>query len=568
MISWSRLPQAAVLVALAASSVFAQPQWCGKNYMASQPIVPPGGQFAIPSTSSSPLLAFRCSPAIKPYLAEDVSSALIIVDTVLTHSHVAGAAPISLGTRTAHGKEDPGKLQVTINIDGKRVTTGHTVALNATKVEIPISLSGLRPRMEAFDVSCSATFTPSEHKTKPQTFKTSTQLSFLPTPPKGRSVTKMDLRTGALLAKPVGKGGVKRDAKYETVFPIGYYTDFGGYLATNLSVLDDIKRDRFTIVHPIPTFDNLTALDLVVDRMEELGLFLMYDMRWTYLNTTAVTEEVNRIKNRPNLLLWYTADEPDGWVDPQNGTSIAYDTIYSLDGYHPVSLVLNCENYFFDAYTKGTDIVLQDTYMIGNNVTFSSQWGTPCTTDYGDCGCDNCKGSFEDISTRMDEFAQRLFDLGWDRSKAVWTVPQAFGEDTYWKRKPTGREWTVQAALAINHGALGVVPWSAPTTPDIRASSSALAKALTASMKDFILDPAATFHRVVEDRVDAGVWTVGRRKLVLVTNLNYEVREVRFESLGVAVGAGGMRRVFDGGAEVRGAAVRLESVGTGAFIVD
>ena len=58
-------------------------------------------------------------------------------------------------------------------------------------------------------------------------------------------------------------------------------------------------------------------------------------------------------------------------------------------------------------------------------------FSTPCTLDYGDCGCDNCKGSFEDISTRMDEFAQRLFDLGWDRSKAVWAVPQAFGDDTY-----------------------------------------------------------------------------------------------------------------------------------------
>ena len=33
-------------------------------------------------------------------------------------------------------------------------------------------------------------------------------------------------------------------------------------------------------VHPIPTFDNLTALNEVLDRMQELGLYLMYDMRW------------------------------------------------------------------------------------------------------------------------------------------------------------------------------------------------------------------------------------------------------------------------------------------------
>ena len=31
-------------------------------------------------------------------------------------------------------------------------------------------------------------------------------------------------------------------------------------------------------VHPVPTFDNLTAFNLMVDKMEELGLWLMYEM--------------------------------------------------------------------------------------------------------------------------------------------------------------------------------------------------------------------------------------------------------------------------------------------------
>ncbi len=74
-----------------------------------------------------------------------------------------------------------------------------------------------------------------------------------------------------------------------------------------------------------------------------------------YMNSTAVTEEVNRIKSRPNLLLWYTADEPDGTSDPLNATMITSNLVSSLDGgdgqggvgYHPISLVLNCENYHF-----------------------------------------------------------------------------------------------------------------------------------------------------------------------------------------------------------------------------
>lgn len=130
------------------------------------------------------------------------------------------------------------------------------------------------------------------------------------------------------------------------------------------------------------------------------------------MNATAVTEQVNRIKSRPNLLLWYTGDEPDGTSDPLDATLKSSNLIQSLDGgdglggagYHPVSLVLNCENFHYtyvwqcrlkcsltyyginSEYASGADILLQDTYMIGNNVTFSSQWGTVCTPDYGDCG--------------------------------------------------------------------------------------------------------------------------------------------------------------------------------------
>ena len=67
--------------------------------------------------------------------------------------------------------------------------------------------------------------------------------------------------------------------------------------------------------------------------------------------------------------------------------------------------------------------------MIGTNVTWSTEWNTPCTPDFGDCGCDNCKGEFEDISARIDNFDKRLEVLGWDRTKVVWTVPQAFGKE-------------------------------------------------------------------------------------------------------------------------------------------
>ncbi|KAF7798797.1 hypothetical protein EIP86_010022 [Pleurotus ostreatoroseus] len=423
--------------------------------MAGSPIVPPGGQFPIPATSSTPLLAFRCAPAIRPYLPEDAAElASIIVDTPVTHSAIAGAVPVTLPT---HGGAT--SLTVTVSHDGRTLAEGR-VPLNASKVELPFSLRGLSPQKEAFNLTCTATLDNAETKT--QKFTTSAALSFLPDPPAGRSVTKMDLRSGALLAKPAtGKGG-----NYEAVFPIGFYTDFADYLAANLSVINEIKAQGFTTIHPIPTFDNLTALEEVIDRMEELGLYLMYDMRWcayfslqntdpysiiaisrTYMNSTAVEEEVDRIKNRPNLLLWYTGDEPDG---------------------------------------------------------------------------------------------------------------------------TSGKEYVVQSVLGINHGALGSFAWNAPTSDDIQSSASSLANALTASMADFTLSPAASFRHALVDRVDIGLWTVGGRTLVLATNMNYNETRVSLAQIGVRSGSSvKTTQVFDSGAKIsKDSTITLESVGTGGFVLE
>ncbi len=208
---------------------------CGKNYMASEPIVPPGGLFPIPATSSKPLIAFRCAPAIKPYIPEDVAlPASFIIDTTITDKEVSGASAISLPTRGGLGS-----LAVTVSVNGKKLAIGN-VPVNSTKFELPFSLAGLKPQAAPFQVSCSASYS----AVKPQSIKAFAELSFLPTPPTGRSVTKMDLRTGAILAKPANGA----PGPFETVFPIGFYTNFGGYIASNLSLLDDIKADGCVVL--------------------------------------------------------------------------------------------------------------------------------------------------------------------------------------------------------------------------------------------------------------------------------------------------------------------------------
>ena len=204
---------------------------CGKNYQAGEPVVPPGGQFPTPATTSDTLLAFRCSPAIKPYLPEDRSTLqTFLIDAPVVHSQIAGAAPIVLPTRSSASP-----LEVTVAVNGKTLAKG-SLAPNASTT-LSFSLKDLAPQAAPYDVQCTAKYGSSA------SYAATAQLAYLPNPPAGRSTTKMDLRTGALLAKPAtGKGG-----KYETVFPVGFYTSFD-YLSANLSTIDEIAAQGYTVV--------------------------------------------------------------------------------------------------------------------------------------------------------------------------------------------------------------------------------------------------------------------------------------------------------------------------------
>lgn len=92
---------------------------------------------------------------------------------------------------------------------------------------------------------------------------------------------------------------------------------------------------------------------------------------------TSLSAQVLSARKRRSLLLWYTADEPDGTSDLLAGPQSAAERINELDhGYHPVSLVLNCFDWYFEKYTAGSDIVLQDTYPVGINATWSTQYDT------------------------------------------------------------------------------------------------------------------------------------------------------------------------------------------------
>ena len=210
---------------------------CGKHYESTQSAVTPGGNFPLPSQSSDPLLAFRCVPAIRPYLDEDVSvnmSAAILIDALVVYYNIANAEPIQLSSADS-------TINVTVSWNGGTLTSG-SVPLNAIGHELSFDLGDISPQMAAYNLSCEATYGATR-----QTFSATTPLYVLPNPTNS-SVTKMDLRTGALLAKPVsGTGGT-----YEPVFPIGFHTLLDDNLTTNLSLIDELKDQGWVPFVRIP----------------------------------------------------------------------------------------------------------------------------------------------------------------------------------------------------------------------------------------------------------------------------------------------------------------------------
>jgi len=321
----------------------------------------------------------------------------------------------------------------------------------------------------------------------------------------------------------------------------------------------------------------------------------MYDMRYDYQDAANVTAHVNSFKSWPNLLVWYTGDEPDGSSDPLNATSIAYDLIYSLDGYHPVSLVLNCQDYYFTSYAAGADIIMQDVYIIGANVNTSLMFNTPCTATYGDCGCDNCLpipaglndavppanasstpipensgiGSFTDVSGRVSSFLDRMQIIGWERTKTVWSVPQAFGGvagDHYWLRAPTGQEWVVNTLLGIHHGSLGAISWSDPTPVDIKGNASALALTLP-SLTPFLFSPTAVRENYMVGGADIAVWRTSNGTLVMATNTYYVSQPVSWTDVSVNDTSAGTTITFSSGSTMTSTGFTLEGVGSAAFLL-
>ncbi|KAL9581982.1 MAG: hypothetical protein Q9212_003569 [Teloschistes hypoglaucus] len=277
----------------------------------------------------------------------------------------------------------------------------------------------------------------------------------------------------------------------------------------------------------------------------------------------------------PSLSRYFNThqSQSDGHDHPRSAPLKAYAFIRSLDPYHPISLSLDCENYYFESYSSGADIVLADVYPIGTNVTYSNKYqlvnpshpppifsflffdnkhdSTPCNETYGDCGCDNCQSSINNpllnIYARLDAWSYFLTLLPLsprtnEAYKTFWAAPQAFPAQDFWLRAPTADEVIAITLLAIQRGARGIVGRQFPTTPEIQAVTTLFAHKVmeTGAVKrfgglgKFVLgckgftaegklpaDAPVGWHPhpgIYQDPVDAKAWPVGSEFLLIVVN--------------------------------------------------
>jgi hypothetical protein len=350
------------------------------------------------------------------YLDDDKIAAFLVNASI---SHLVGT-PIESSGQTGGGQAQPKQLAVEIQLDGKAIGSKEPYSVVVgTPAELPVDISTISAKKEPYTVTIIAT---SETN---QTFSTTTELIKLPLRTDNGTAVRIDNLYGGLGLRKAS------DSSWQPFYPYTYYVQWDRYFNTSPSTLETFSDMGYNVIHIVPTGSlgqspfPRDEFQPFLDKAAELGLLLHYDVLFLEKGLANMTEQVQWLESHPSILSWYIADEPDGKSVLPSKLREGYERIRSLDLYHPVSLALNCYDFYYEEYASGADIVLSDVYPISTNTSYSTVYNTTCNATYGCCGCDDCHGSFEDVSVRLDNFA-RIDDLiGWP--KIHWNVPQAFG---------------------------------------------------------------------------------------------------------------------------------------------
>ncbi|ORY08062.1 hypothetical protein BCR34DRAFT_489013 [Clohesyomyces aquaticus] len=554
--------------------------WCGKAYRETNSSFDPGGALTAPPRFEAPRLDLQFYPRMNLYLSTE-STASFIVDAPL--SYISGS-PYTNRTFDPDGQNASLAIPFTTLKIQIQETLTNKVLIPWTKIVVNSTGNDLAFNLRLLDQQIISTIPLRIIASSPdglQTYQSQTTLTLLPPRTVTGSVSRIDALHGGLYVS-----SSLSNHTWKPIFPYSFYTSWDWITSTltNASMTQSLSTYRalgYNIIHAVPPapYFNLTdgLFEAFLTLCDDLELYVMHDMRHSYQNVSAITLQLAQLTRHPSLLLYYTADEPDGSGDPLNATSIAYSHLKSLDPYHPTSLVLNCQNFWFGEYTHGADIVLEDTYPHVISTSFSPVYNTPCNLTYGDCGCDNCHSGdpaypmyvankFLDISERVDDFYTYQTWLAASASssgsggsgrgyrgyrKPVWGVPQAFFDaNSFWSGFPSRDEEAVMHVLRINHGVKGLVGWIYPTSTEIETVVSELAGVFASEeIAGFLLGTEgvrlSTSGNGAEGLLDATAWVKGGRTLVSVVYVGYEGLEGAVE-VRIPLGLGSVEKVVWG----------------------
>ncbi|KAK5662966.1 hypothetical protein OQA88_6378 [Cercophora sp. LCS_1] len=480
------------------------PRWCGKVYEAGYPNFDPGGQLLPPTARAGPpLLHVQFQPRYSLYL-ESEKYGEFIVNAAFSQYH-GTVWPNATSPRA-------NKFIFSINlVENDDPLVQNMVTVNTTSNIFRFDLSQLTPSLEPIKL---VLYGAPEGGNPAWT--TTASFFYLPEKKSG-SVTRIDNLNGGLWFRNAAS-----NQTFEPLLAYGFYSSYDGFLRNkNNSEIQHYADLGLNAITPLTIYDDSAAEFAFMD---QINLRFMYNLRERYKNLTEVHENVLAARDAESIFAYWSADEPDGWQDPFSAPLAAYHLIRSLDPYHPVAVVLNCQNYYFEEYSSGADILMADVYPIGINSTFS-KWGTACNATHGDCGCDNCKGVVQDVPDRLDDLARYEEWLGlWPKMKVF--SPQSFHGQDYWFRDPSVDESFVMAVLGLNHGAQSIISWVYPTSEILGRAHGQLANVITKSpVVDFLVGgdrPNRVEVRVPgADVVDAAYWVKDGKALVSVVNGGY-----------------------------------------------
>ncbi len=219
--------------------------------------------------------------------------------------------------------------------------------------------------------------------------------------------------------------------------PFGFYC----YSPLQSSLAEQEITNGFNTISPYQKINKDTFYERkkYMDRCASLGMKVHYNLLSvaggggvaSYKNSLSTEErhqllvdEIELIKDHPALLAWYISDEPIGQGTSVETVERIYNTIKTIDPYHPVSVVfMHPEG--AKRYEKGMDIVMTDPYPVPGDI----------------------KVVAKSIKRLSSEFYLE---------KPVWLVPQAFGGGEDWKREPTAGEIRSMTYMGILEGARGI----------------------------------------------------------------------------------------------------------------